>query len=84
MTVAISIEDLTKTYSNGFEALKGISLQINQGDFFALLGPNGAGKSTSPHFLSARKDAVSSILAARSRGTTELVFGSITNGLISR
>ncbi len=46
MTVAISIKDLHKTYANGFEALKGISLEVQQGDFFALLGPNGAGKST--------------------------------------
>ncbi len=47
MTVAISIKNLKKTYANGFEALKGISLEVEQGDFFALLGPNGAGKSTS-------------------------------------
>lgn len=46
MTVAISINDLSKVYANGFEALKGISLEVKQGDFFALLGPNGAGKST--------------------------------------
>ena len=45
MSVAISIKNLTKTYATGFEALKGISLEVNQGDFFALLGPNGAGKS---------------------------------------
>ncbi len=43
---AISIKNLTKTYGNGFQALKGINLDIQQGDFFALLGPNGAGKST--------------------------------------
>lgn len=43
---ALSIQHLTKTYSNGFEALKGISLDVEQGDFFALIGPNGAGKST--------------------------------------
>ncbi|WP_198266134.1 ABC transporter ATP-binding protein [sulfur-oxidizing endosymbiont of Gigantopelta aegis] len=43
---ALEITNLRKTYSNGFEALKGINLQIKQGDFFALLGPNGAGKST--------------------------------------
>ena len=43
---ALSIQNLTKVYSNGFEALKGINLDVEQGDFFALLGPNGAGKST--------------------------------------
>jgi ABC-2 type transport system ATP-binding protein len=45
-TTALSIAGLTKTYSNGFHALKGIDLEVKQGDFFALLGPNGAGKST--------------------------------------
>lgn len=43
---ALSINNLSKTYGNGFEALKHISLDVEQGDFFALLGPNGAGKST--------------------------------------
>ncbi len=43
---ALSIRNLSKTYGNGFEALKGIDLEVRQGDFFALLGPNGAGKST--------------------------------------
>ncbi len=43
---AIEIEDLRKTYASSFEALKGIDLKIEKGDFFALLGPNGAGKST--------------------------------------
>lgn len=43
---ALSIKNLKKTYNNKFEALKGINLDIEQGDFFALLGPNGAGKST--------------------------------------
>jgi len=43
---ALEIQQLTKTYAGGFEALKGISLQVQQGDFYALLGPNGAGKST--------------------------------------
>ncbi len=46
MIPALSIENLTKRYADGFEALKGISLTVDQGDFFALLGPNGAGKST--------------------------------------
>jgi ABC-2 type transport system ATP-binding protein len=46
MTSALSIDNLRKTYGNGFEALKGISLEVKEGDFFALLGPNGAGKST--------------------------------------
>ncbi|MEH6629022.1 MAG: ABC transporter ATP-binding protein [Motiliproteus sp.] len=43
---ALSIRGLSKTYGNGFTALKGIDLDVEQGDFFALLGPNGAGKST--------------------------------------
>lgn len=46
MTIALSIKNLRKVYDNGFEALKGISLDVSEGDFFALLGPNGAGKST--------------------------------------
>ncbi|MGK0440433.1 MAG: ABC-2 type transport system ATP-binding protein [Pseudohongiellaceae bacterium] len=46
MTVALSIKQLSKTYNNGFEALKGIDFEVQEGDFFALLGPNGAGKST--------------------------------------
>ena len=46
MTKAIVIENLYKQYDSGLEALKGISLTVEQGDFFALLGPNGAGKST--------------------------------------
>lgn len=45
-TPALSIQQLTKTYDNGFVALKGIDLTVERGDFFALLGPNGAGKST--------------------------------------
>jgi ABC-2 type transport system ATP-binding protein len=43
---ALEINDLRKTYKNGVVALKGISLKVEEGDFFALLGPNGAGKST--------------------------------------
>ncbi len=43
---ALTIKNLSKTYDNGFSALKGIDLTVPQGGFFALLGPNGAGKST--------------------------------------
>lgn len=46
MTKALEIRQLRKVYSGGFEALKGIDLDVTEGDFFALLGPNGAGKST--------------------------------------
>ncbi len=46
MTAALSIQGLEKVYSNGLHALKGIDLEVPQGDFFALLGKNGAGKST--------------------------------------
>ncbi len=49
---AISIRGLAKKYSNGFEALKGIDLEVKSGDFFALLGPNGAGKSTTIGIIS--------------------------------
>ncbi len=43
---ALSVKGLTKTYRNGVQALKGIDLDVEEGDFFALLGPNGAGKTT--------------------------------------
>jgi len=43
---ALTIQNLTKTYANGVEALKSINFNVAEGDFFALLGPNGAGKTT--------------------------------------
>src|SRR6202012_3379571 len=43
---ALSVRGLIKTYKNGVQALKGVDLDVEQGDFFALLGPNGAGKTT--------------------------------------
>ncbi len=63
---ALSVRDLRKTYDNGVEALKGISLDVAPGDFHALLGPNGAGKSTLIGIVSS--------LVNKTSGTVE-VFG---------
>ncbi len=46
MSAALEISQLVKTYEGGTEALKGVTLNVERGDFFALLGPNGAGKTT--------------------------------------
>lgn len=46
MTSIISVSNLSKTYATGFNALKGVNLDIRRGEIFALLGPNGAGKTT--------------------------------------
>ena len=46
MTYALELSQLTKTYAGGVQALRGIDLTVEAGDFYALLGPNGAGKST--------------------------------------
>ena len=50
--LALEIKNLKKIYANGKEALKGIDLQVQEGDFYALLGPNGAGKSTTIGIIS--------------------------------
>lgn len=66
MTDALVLKQLTKTYKNGFEALKGIDLTVAEGDFYALLGPNGAGKSTTISIISS--------LTRKSTGRVE-IFG---------
>ncbi|MDH5179630.1 MAG: ABC transporter ATP-binding protein [Gammaproteobacteria bacterium] len=63
---ALKIRNLTKTYKGGVEALRGVDLDVPEGDFFALLGPNGAGKSTTIGIVSS--------LVNKSGGTVE-VFG---------
>jgi len=52
METALSIRNLKKTYKDGVTALKGLSFDVEQGDFMALLGPNGAGKSTTIGIIS--------------------------------
>jgi ABC-2 type transport system ATP-binding protein len=63
---ALSVHALTKTYRNGVQALKGVDLEVEQGDFFALLGPNGAGKTT--------LIGITTSLVTKSGGTVK-VFG---------
>lgn len=66
MTDALVLRDLSKTYRNGFQALKGINLTVPEGEFYALLGPNGAGKSTTIGIISS--------LTKKTEGTVE-IFG---------
>lgn len=66
MTKALAIRGLSKQYDNGFQALRGIDLDVKKGDFFALLGPNGAGKSTTIGIVSS--------LVRKSAGRVE-IFG---------
>ena len=54
MTIALELKQLTKTYPGGVQALRGIDLQVEAGDFYALLGPNGAGKSTLMDIIAGR------------------------------
>ncbi len=62
MTNALEIRDLHKTYKNGVQALRGIHLEVKQGDFFALLGPNGAGKSTAIGIISSLVNKTSGVV----------------------
>jgi len=70
---ALVIKDLAKTYKGGVEALKGINLEVEQGDFYALLGPNGAGKSTTIGVISS--------LVNKTAGSVEVFGHSIDNEL---
>jgi ABC-2 type transport system ATP-binding protein len=72
---ALEIHDLHKTYRNGFQALKGIDLIVEEGDFFALLGPNGAGKSTCIGVVSS--------LVNKTSGSVKVFGHSIDNDLIN-
>ena len=56
---ALEVKNLKKIYKNGVVALKGIDLDVEEGDFFALLGPNGAGKSTLIGIVSSLVNATS-------------------------
>jgi len=71
---ALELNDLHKTYANGMQALKGIDLRVEQGDFFALLGPNGAGKSTCIGIISS--------LVNKTSGTVRVFGHSIDEELI--
>jgi ABC-2 type transport system ATP-binding protein len=72
---ALSVAGLTKTYKNGVHALKGIDLDVDEGDFFALLGPNGAGKTTLIGIVTS--------LVTKSAGTIK-VFGHDIDGELER
>jgi ABC-2 type transport system ATP-binding protein len=70
---ALSINNLTKRYPNGVDALKGIDLVVDEGDFYALLGPNGAGKTTAIGIVCS--------LVNKTGGSVEIFGHSIDNDL---
>ncbi len=72
---ALDISALTKTYKGGTQALKGINLQVEEGDFFALLGPNGAGKSTSIGIVSS--------LVNKSEGSVRVFGHSLDDDMVA-
>jgi len=71
--LALSIRNLTKTYANGTQALKGINFSVEAGDFYALLGPNGAGKTTAIGIITS--------LVNKSGGQVEIFGHNIDNDL---
>ncbi len=73
--LALEISNLRKTYASGLEALKGIDLEVEEGDFFALLGPNGAGKSTCIGIISG--------LVNKSSGTVRIFGHSIDDDFLA-
>ena len=64
MQSIISVQNLVKTYASGFQALKGVDLEIRRGEIFALLGPNGAGKTTLISIICGIVNATSGIVTA--------------------
>jgi ABC-2 type transport system ATP-binding protein len=74
MTSAISIKNLYKTYGNGHQALKGVDLEVEEGDFFALLGPNGAGKSTTIGVISTLVKQTSGTVAVYGKDVATHVY----------
>ena len=78
---ALSVRDLRKTYAGGVQALKGVSLEVAPGDFYALLGPNGAGKSTLIGIISSLVNKTSGDVSvfgvdlARDRGAAMRLIG---------
>ena len=73
---ALEIKNLKKVYANKVEALKGIDLVVESGDFFALLGPNGAGKSTTIGIISSlvNKDQVTISICGVAVSNTHLTL----------
>jgi len=70
---ALSVNDLSKQYKSGVQALKSVNFEVNQGDFFALLGPNGAGKTTAIGIITS--------LVNKSSGNVQVFDSDIDNQL---
>ncbi len=80
---ALEIEQLRKTYAGGVEALKGVSLTVEKGDFYALLGPNGAGKSTTIGVISSLVNKTSGQVKVFGHNIdTDLVKAKLQLGLV--